>query len=281
MARKYVIYQRVSTDEQAEKGYNLDAMLEKSKHFIQSQEDATLVKVYEDRGYSGTLDPTKRPALNQLLNDVKDRNMVFDTVLVWKLDRLSRSLRDTLNINYMLSKANTTLESVTERIDSSSASGKMFFSLVAGFSEFESAQIGERTKNAMSSKVGQIRLGGKAPLGYKYVAGKLKIDHKQSNVIKKLFRYFLKVRNYSETGNFLNKKGFSTSCKKPFSAKKVRRILINPAYYGATAWNKKNNKLSRINPDEQWIIKEQTHNPIISKKMFQKVQALIKKRRSY
>ncbi len=58
MQRRYVVYQRVSTDEQAEKGYSLEAMLEKCQYYIKSQEDGILVRVYEDKGYSGTLPPS-------------------------------------------------------------------------------------------------------------------------------------------------------------------------------------------------------------------------------
>ena len=275
MGRKYVIYQRVSTDEQAERGYSLEAMLEKCKHYIQSQEDAKLVKIFEDRGFSGTTDPVKRPALNQLLSEVKDKIVDFDTVLVWKLDRLSRSIRDTLNCEYLLRKHNVALESVTERIDTSTASGKMFFNTIASFAEFESAQIGERTWNTMSSKVGQIHLGGKATIGYKLIGNKLMIDRKTSEIVETIFRRFIKVKNYSKVAEYLNKKGMHTSCGKPFSHKKVKRIIVNPVYTGATVWNKRQDKLGRSNPDVKWIKSPNTHSPIITEKLFRRAQELI------
>ena len=277
MGRKYVVYQRVSTEEQAEKGYSLEAMLEKSQHYIQSQEDAKLIKVYEDRGYSGTLDPAKRPALNQLLNDIKDRSIDFDTVLVWKLDRLSRSCISTLTVERLLRLANKTLESVTERIDTSTASGKMFFNTIASFAEFESAQIGERTWNTMSSKVGQIHLGGKAPIGYRLKDDKLVVDKETVNVVETIFRRFLRVKNYSKVAEYLNRKKIYTSYGKEWCHKKIKRILTNPVYTGLCVWGKRRGKLGSVNPISKWIIKGYIFEPIISKQTYQKIQHIVTK----
>lgn len=281
MSRRYAIYLRCSTQEQAEKGYNLEAMLEKCQHYIQSQEDATLIKVFSDKGLSGTLEPAKRPGLNQLLQELKNGETQIDVVLIWKLDRLSRSLRDMLNLEYSLRKVNVSIESVTEKIDTGSGAGKLLFQLLSGFAELESTQTAERTRLAMGSKVSQIRLGGKPPFAYKFVGNKLEIDHQHSAIVKELFKRFLKVKNYSKVAEYLNKRGFKTSYNKAFTAKKIQRILINPAYCGCTAWSKRNNKLNRINPREQWIVKDDTHDPIISKGEFQKIQTLIGETKSY
>jgi len=276
MERKYVIYQRVSTDEQAEKGYSLEAMLEKCQYYIKSQEDAILVKIYEDKGYSGTLGPTKRPALNQLLGDIKDKGVDFDTVLVWKLDRLSRSMRDTLNIEHALRKANKTLESVTERIDTSTASGKMFFNTIASFAEFESAQIGERTRNAMSSKVGKIRLGGQAPLGYRFLDKNLIINNTTAKVVKKVFTSYLKYKNLTMVASCLNKQQIRTARGKQWTHEQVKQIISNPVYLGQTVWGRRLRRLKRLNPPEKWIVIPETHQPIISQNLWGKTQKTLK-----
>ena len=272
--KRYVIYQRVSTDEQAEKGYSLEAMLEKCQHYIKSQEDGVLVRTYEDKGYSGTLPPSKRPALNQLLEDLKTKAVDFDAVLLWKLDRLSRSMRDTLNIEYILRRANKTLESVTERLDTSTAAGKMFFNAIASFAEFESAQTADRTRNAMSSRVGRTHLGGKAPLGYRLAENKFVKDLKTAHIVEMIFKKFLILKNYSRVADYLNRKQLFTSYNKQFSHKKIQRILINPAYNGVRCWGRRNRKMWRNNPSEKWIYGN-SHEPIISQKTFQRVQAVI------
>lgn len=277
MRRKYVIYQRVSTDEQAEKGCSLEAMLEKCQFYIKSQEDAELIKVYEDRGYSGTLSPTKRPALNQLLNDIKDKNIDFDTVLVWKLDRLSRSMRDTLNLEFNLRKANRALESVTERVDTMTASGKMFFNTIASFAEFESAQIGERTRNAMSSKVGEIRLGGQAPLGYKYLDKKLIINNATARVVKKIFIAYLRYKNLTKVASYLNKQQMYTARGKQWTHEQVKQIISNPVYLGQTVWGRRLRKLKRFNPPEKWIVIPKTHQQIVSQNLWEKTRETLKR----
>ena len=277
MNRKYVIYQRVSTEEQAKKGYSLAAMLEKCKHYIKSQEDSMLIKVYEDKGYSGTLSPSKRPALNKLLEELKNKSLDFDTVLVWKLDRLSRSMRDTLNINHLLSKANKTLESVTERIDTSTASGKMFFNTVASFAEFESAQIGERTWNAMSSKVGQIRLGGSAPMGYRFHKQKLIINLATADVVKKIFTLYLKHKNLTKVADLLNEERIFTSHGKRWTHEQVKRVVINPVYTGRTVWGRRLRKMKRLNSPEKWVVIPKTHEPIVSENVFEKTKKTLEK----
>jgi len=275
MSRKYVIYQRVSTEEQAAEGYSLKAMRERCEHYIQSQEDAELVKIYEDAGYSGTLEPSKRPALSQLLTDLKSKKVAFDTVLIWKLDRLSRSLRDTMNLEHILRKANVTLESVTERVDTSSPSGKMFFATIASFGEFESAQIGERTFNAMRSKVAEIPLGGNPPIGYRRHNKNLIVDMKQAEAVRKIFRKFLEVKNYSKVASFLNNRNICTAQGKIWNHKSIRRVLSNPTYAGSIAWNKRKGRLRCSNPLEKWIVKEGRHEAIVSKRVFDKVQNIL------
>lgn len=275
MGRNYTIYLRVSTEEQAVEGYSLQAMLERCEHYIQSQEESQLIKVYEDRGVSGSVDPSKRPALGQLLNDLKSKKVIFDTILVWKLDRLSRSLRDTLNLEYIFRKANVTLESVTERIDTSSPSGKMFFATIASFGEFEAAQIGERTFNAMRSKVAEIPLGGRPPIGYRLRNNNLLIDLAQAEVVQKIFRRFLEIRNYSKVANTLNNKNIYTAQGKYWNHKSIKRVLSNPIYIGKVAWNKRRGRLKCSNPVEKWVVKEGRHKAIISARIFDKAQSII------
>lgn len=274
MRRRYVIYQRVSSEEQAKDGYSISAMRDKAEFFIKSQ-NGELAKIYTDAGCSGRLPPEKRPALNELLQDIKNKTVDFDTVLVWKIDRLSRNLRDTLNLAHIFQRANKSLESVTEKLDTSTASGQMFFSLIASFAEFESAQIGERTWNAMSSKVGEIPLGGKPPLGYKSINNKLQIDQTHAKTIEIIFRKFLTWKKYSSVAQYLNKQGVSTSYNKKWNHTKIRRILINPVYTGSIGWAKRHTKLKKENQREKWIVKKNSHEPIISEKVFNRVRNII------
>lgn len=275
MQKRYVIYQRVSTEEQVRNGYSLEAMLEKCQHYIASQEDAVLVKVCADEGYSGTLPPSKRPALDELLSDASSRANNFDAVIVWKLDRLSRSLRDTLNIEHILMKAGKSLESVMERLDTSTAAGRMFFNTVASFAEFESAQIGERTWATMSSQVGKKHLGGKPAMGYSLKGEALEINEKDAETVRLIFGKFLRLKGYNRVAKYLNERQIFTSNGKKWSHRQVGKILTNPVYLGDLVWNRTNRRKGIVNSDDRWVIKESTHEAIISRNIFDRVQQLI------
>jgi len=270
--KKYVIYQRVSTEEQKQKGYSLKAMRDKCAHYIRAQEDAVLVKTYEDAGFSGSLKPTKRPGMKQLLDEMKSNKNIFDAILVWKLDRLSRSLRDTLNLEFAFSKYNKSLESVTERLDTSTASGRVFFNTIASFAEFESAQTRERTYNAMSSKVGQKHLGGVAPIGYRLRNGRYVVISKEASVVEEIFKVFTRRQSFNATAKEMNQRNILTRSGKLWSHTRIKEVLINPVYNGYTAWHKTNRINGRL-PVNKWIYSRQkTHNAIINDKLFNKVQ---------
>ncbi len=273
--KKYVIYQRVSTEEQKQKGYSLEAMHEKCCHYIEAQEDAILVKTYEDAGFSGSLPPSKRPGMKQLLEDVENNKDGFDSVLVWKLDRLSRSLRDTLNLEFTFSKRSKSLESVTEKLDTSTASGRVFFNTIASFAEFESAQTRERTFNAMSSKVGQKHLGGISPIGYKLKNGYYEIVSHEACIVRRIFKIYIDAGVFNATAKIMNNNNLLTKNNKKWSHARIKEVLTNPVYNGRVAWHKTSRIKGRL-PRSAWIIStDRTHKAIISDKTFKMVQGKI------
>ncbi len=277
--KKYVIYQRVSTEEQKLKGYSLDAMNEKCQHYIKSQDSAAFVRTYEDAGFSGSLPPSKRPGIKQLLENMKTERDMFDAILVWKLDRLSRSLRDTLNLEFTFSKHNKSLESVTERLDTSTAAGRMFFNTIASFAEFESAQTRERTFNAMSSKVGQKHLGGVAPIGYRLTSGHYEIVPEEAAIVQQIFKVYTRRRSLLSTANEMNEREMLTRNSKLWSHTRIKEVLINPVYIGLVAWRKTDRHKGRL-PLSKWIISGgKNHAAIIEDRAFNFVQGLIRGKR--
>jgi site-specific DNA recombinase len=273
--KKYVIYQRVSTEEQKQRGYSLEAMYDKCNHYIKAQEESELVETYEDAGFSGSLPPSKRPGMRQLLEDLDTKKKMFDAILVWKLDRLSRSLRDTLNLEFRFSKSGKALESVTERIDTSTAAGRVFFNTIASFAEFEAAQTRERTFNAMSSKVGQKHLGGIAPIGYRFEDNRYKIISKEAALVRKIFELYRSLGTYNATAKKLNAHRFYTRRGKEWSHTRIKEVLTNPIYNGRIAWRKTNKLQGRL-PRSEWIYSEEkTHEAIIKDSLFQKIQKMV------
>lgn len=264
--KRYAVYLRVSTEEQRDKGYSLEAMKSKCIHHIKAQENSALYKVYEDGGYSGSVPPHKRPAMARMIEDVDNYNVV----LVWKLDRLSRNLRETLNLEYMLRKCHVKLESVTEKIDTGTSSGKMFFNMIASFAEFERDLIAERTWNAMASVVGTKHLGGYAPFGYRKKGNRLYVVESEAVVVKKVFSRYLKTRNLSDVARYLNRSATPANIGNiRWGYRRIARMLRNPVYTGSVAWNKSGNR-----PDK-WIIAEERHPAIIQATVFKRVQKII------
>ena len=274
MHRKYAIYQRVSTEEQAIEGYSLRGMLEQCRAYIKGH-CGEEIKVYEDFGYSGTLEPIKRPALNQLLTDSKSKEAAFDTVLVWKLDRLCRSARILQEITHNLARANVALESCTEMIDFASPSGKFMLGLLGSAGQFESEQIGERTFNAMRSKVSEIPLGGSPGIGYKVYDKKIVINTPQAETVREIFAQFLKLKNYSKVAATLNENSTFTAQGKLWNHKSIKNVLSNPIYIGKVVWGKRKGRAKIPNPVGAIIIKEGRHEPIVSTEIFEKVQRII------
>ncbi len=157
-----VSYGRVSTEGQATEGVSLQAQQRKIALWC-SANDFILAATYQDAGLSGTR-ADNRPGLQAALADVTTGGGVL---VVYSLSRLARNVRDTLTIADRLDKAGADLASLSERVDTTSAAGKMVFRLLSVMAQFESDIIGERTKGAMEYKRSINQRVGAVPLGQK------------------------------------------------------------------------------------------------------------------
>ena len=136
---KASIYIRVSTEDQAKEGYSLEVQREYLESFAK-REKYEIFKVYCDDGISAY--STRREALQQLLKDAKNKK--FDFVLVYKIDRFSRNLKDLLNLVDELSSYGIGFKSATEPFDTTTSAGKLMFQQLGSFAEFERNRIAER-----------------------------------------------------------------------------------------------------------------------------------------
>ena len=166
------IYTRVSTEEQAASGLGLADQSARCRAYVDAlgiaPEGAT-VKIYTDAGVSAAT--LERPALAELLGAIRRREVA--AVVVLKLDRLTRRLRDLLDMVESFTAAGVALHSVAERIDLGSAMGRMMVSMLGVFAEWEREQIAERTRAAVRAKRHRGEAHGFAPMGYSVVAGRL------------------------------------------------------------------------------------------------------------
>lgn len=253
--KKVAIYVRVSTQDQAEEGYSVDEQIDKLKMYCQIK-DWHIHNTYVDPGFSGS--NVQRPALQKLIRDVK--TTVVDTVLVYKLDRLSRSQKDTLYlIEDIFIKHNVDFVSLNENFDTSTAFGKAMIGILSVFAQLEREQITERMQ---MGKVGRAKSGKamswvRPPFGYTYQDDQYVIDELQASIVKNIFTDYLNGISITKLRDKLNEEGHIGKDIK-WSYRTLRQTLDNPVYAGLVKFKDK------IYPGN--------HEPIISKSMYDQTQ---------
>jgi site-specific DNA recombinase len=283
------IYIRVSTEDQAKEGYSLEVQREYLESFAK-REGYEVIKVYCDDGISAY--STRREALQQLLKDAKQKN--FDLVLVYKIDRFSRNLKDLLNLVDELLSFGVGFKSATEPFDSTTSAGKLMFQQLGSFAEFERNRISERVFPGMIKGVQQGNWQGArfSPFGYTYNKAKklLEIEQREADIVKLIYTMYLAGKSTQDIAVYLNKKKYQTRTGKQFYNKFICDILKNRIYAGKIVWNKKhydkNQKTKKHykyikNDPSKIIIAQGKHAPIIDEQDFEEVQKLlaVKKRR--
>jgi site-specific DNA recombinase len=157
-----VAYLRVSTQEQAREGISLDNQREKVRAYC-ALHDLELVEVIEDQGQSAK--DLKRPGMQRLMGLITDRKV--DAAVVYKLDRLSRRVIDTLSLIEMMAKYDVAFHSLNEKIDTGTAMGRFFLNITASLAQMERDLISERTKDALQHLVRNGQRAGQLPYGYR------------------------------------------------------------------------------------------------------------------
>ena len=217
-------YVRVSTENQLE-NYSIEEQAERIKAYCAAK-DWALLKIYTDGGYSGG--NTNRPALRQMLSDIKTNNI--DAVVVYKLDRLSRSQKDTLTlIEDELLSHKVDFISINENFDTSSPFGRAMIGILSVFAQLEKDQITERfTMGRIArAKAGYYHGGGNTPFGYDYVDSKLEINEYEKIQVQEVFNLFLAGKSINAIMKQMAKATHQT-----WSARKVANILRNSIYIG-------------------------------------------------
>lgn len=182
---KAVGYVRVSTEEQVQ-GFSLDAQVDRIKAYALSQ-DYALIEIHRDDGYSAK--DLNRPGIRRLLADVR-RGQV-DVVLVYKLDRLSRRLRDLTEILDLVAEHAARFESVTEPFETKSAPGRLMLNVLGGFAQFEREVNGERVLLAMERRFRQGKWMVQPPFGYRMVEGLLVVEPTEAALVQRIFQRYL------------------------------------------------------------------------------------------
>jgi Site-specific recombinases, DNA invertase Pin homologs len=226
-------YLRVSTREQAE-GTGLETQKQKIREWARLH-DVDRIQLYEDPGVSGgTMD---REGLQRLLSDVEDGGV--STVVVYKSDRLSRSLKDLLTLlDNRLEPEDIRFVSVTEQFDTSTASGRLLLQMLGSFSEFERNVITERTTEGRRRKAEDGgHACGEVPLGYrKNGEGELEPDPKTAPIVQRIFQLRDEGESLRSIADTLNAEGVDTKTGGDWHASTVKYVLDNPKYTGRSAY---------------------------------------------
>lgn len=281
--KKVVIYARVSTAEQAEEGYSIEAQIDAVKKKC-GQENRQVINEYIDRGISGK-SIEKREALKRLLKDAKTGQ--FEEVWVWKTNRLARNHLDLLKIVDELGKFNVDFKSCSEAFDTSTPTGKLMMNLLASVGEFERETIVENVKIGMKQRAKMGKWNGGIVLGYQSVKdghdkekSKLEIVEEEAEIVRMIFQLYASGRGLRSLVNHINQLGYKTKKGNMFAIATIKGILQNPIYIGKIRynrmqnWNEKRRKGKNANP----IIVDGEHEPIIGIDLWNKVQKIYKEK---
>ncbi|MGG6840345.1 UNVERIFIED_CONTAM: recombinase family protein [Mammaliicoccus sciuri] len=279
MNKKIALYSRVSTSEQSEHGYSIHEqeqvlIKEVLKHFPGYE-----YQTYTDSGISGK-NIEDRPAMKRLLDDVKANKI--EMVLSWKLNRISRSMRDVFNIIHDFKEHGVGYKSISENIDTSEYSGEILVTMFGLIGSIERQTLISNVKMSMNAKARQGEAITGRVLGYKLslnpVTQKndLVIDEHEANIVKEIFDLYLNHnKGLKAITTILNQKGYRTINHKPFSVFGVKYILNNPVYKGFVRFNNYQNwsakRRSGKSGENEVILVKGKHEAIISEEMFDQV----------
>jgi len=224
--KKYVVglYPRVSTEDQFRNGHSLGEQKERMLKLC-DYKNYEVYKVYEDAGISAK--DMNRPAFQEMIQDIKDGKI--NKIIVYKLDRLTRSIKDLEEICTFLEENNCSLESMCEDINTSTANGKFFIRMLTILAQLEIERTSERTKFGMIGAVKKGHFVGRAPIGYDKVDKKLVINDIESEVIRRIFDLYIKGMAANAITKLLNEEKV---LNRKWIPTLVDRILSNEIYIG-------------------------------------------------
>ena len=297
---RVAIYTRVSTNMQAADGCSLDVQERELRGYAEyvlnaKPEDIT---VYCEAGVSAK-DTTHRPVYQQMIEAVKAGRHTH--ILVYKLDRLSRSVIDTLSIFEQMDKLGIKIVSKSEQIDTGTPAGKLMLTVLSALAAMEREQTAERVRDTMISRAtAGTWNGGRVPYGYRYVSetkldmlknagediGEIEpgfyINTNEADIVTRIYDQYMRERSVTAIVQTLNQEAITTRSGKQWSAHTVWTILRSPWYMGTYRYNRYRGTVGRKeNPADKWVMIPAHHPAIITKSMWDQVQSLIIERRTY
>lgn len=260
MKKLAAIYIRVSTREQAEEGYSLDAQKRILVDYCKAHK-YDVYKIYADEGISGK-DIKHRPKMRHMIADAKEDK--FNVLLIWKLSRLSRSMVDLTNTCKLLDDHNIKLVSYSEGFDSSTPSGRMVRSILGSVAEFDREVIAENVSLGMLERARQgKRMCFNAIVGYDMIPDSFVINKKEAEYVNFLHDEYIKRKSISEVTRLAQEKGYKGKLGGDPKIQSVHLILTRPEYAGYNL--------------HHGVLYKGDYEAIRTPKQFNKVQRIIKR----
>lgn len=260
--KRCAIYCRVSSDERLDQSFNsIDAQREAGIAYVASQktEGWELVQdFYEDPGFSGG--NMNRPGLKRLIADIQLG--LIDIVVVYKIDRLSRSLADFAKMVEVFDAHGVSFSSVTQQINSATSMGRLMLNVLLSFAQFEREVTGERIRDKIAaSKRKGMWMGGSVPLGYRVDNRTLQIEPQEAELVQQIFEQFIAEKSTTKIVRDLSDRGIQTKRSRAFCKQSIYKILHNRTYIGEISHKGENFPAQ--------------HERLIDKATWERVQAIL------
>lgn len=231
--KRCAVYCRVSSDERLDQSFNsIDAQKEAGHAFIKSQSHEGWIAVsddYDDGGFSGG--NMERPALRRLMTDIEGGRV--DIVVVYKIDRLSRSLADFARMVEIFDRCKVSFSAVTQQINSATSMGRLMLNVLLSFAQFEREVTGERIRDKIAaSKAKGMWMGGPLPLGYDVQNRLLVINDTEAALVRRIFDDFVSIHSTTLMVKTYRTEGLLTKGGKSFSKQTLYKMLHNRMYLG-------------------------------------------------
>jgi len=266
---KTAVYVRVSTDEQVQEGYSIRAQIDKLKSYALLK-DWDIIDIYNDEGISGK-NIVDRPAINRLIDDINDGKV--NNVLVFKVDRLTRSTRNLLELVELFEANDCAFNSLTESLDTQTPSGRMFLKIIGIFAEFERENLVSRLKMGFERKAKEGYTLANASISYGYSKEKGQkvqtILPDEAKIVREIFEMYVD-ENMSMSGiaKVLNQRKIPTKKKAPsWDATTIKAMLTNPTYIGKVRYS--------IADEKRYFEVEGQHERILPDQIFNLAQEKI------
>ncbi len=266
-------YIRVSTHMQEE--LSPEAQVRLLKEYAAAN-NMIITQIYQDLGISGTK-ALKRPGFQSMIADCKSKEHPYDAVLVWKFSRFARNQEESIVYKSLLKKENVDVVSVSEPLPDGFI-GSLVERIFEWMDEYYSIRLSGEVKRGMAQKALQGGYQGRMPLGYyKEGSGVPLVIESEALLVKRIFKMYIeKNGNPSDIAIILNKEGIHNKQGHIFDAKKINYIITNPFYIGKVRWNYYNSSSKSFNTDDEIIIADGKHEPIIDMDTWEKAQTLYK-----